>query len=52
VGKRPKQNAAADTDQLTQLVRLRREMKEAIAAEDYEQASKLRDEIKQIKDAG
>jgi len=30
----------------TQLIRLRREMKEAVAAEDYERASQLRDQIK------
>jgi protein-arginine kinase activator protein McsA len=33
-------------DQKTQLIRLRREMKEAIAGENYERASQLRDEIR------
>lgn len=47
-GKQPPRSAE-DTDCYTQLIRLRREMKEAIAAEEYERASKLRDEIKQIK---
>src|SRR5690606_14504362 len=32
----------------TQLIRLRREMKEAVATEDYERASGLRDQIRQI----
>jgi protein arginine kinase activator len=32
----------------TQLIRLRREMKEAIATENYERASQLRDEIRQV----
>jgi protein arginine kinase activator len=48
VGRHPLRSAE-DTDQFTQLIRLRREMKEAINAEDYERASKLRDDIKQIK---
>ena len=30
----------------TQLIRLRREMKEAVEAENYERASQLRDEIR------
>jgi protein arginine kinase activator len=47
-GKRPKRSDQ-DTDSFTQLIRLRREMKEAIAAEEYERASNLRDQIKQIK---
>ena len=49
VGKRPRRNAA-DTDGHTQLIRLRREMKDAITAEDYERASELRDEIRQVKE--
>lgn len=47
VGKRP-QRSAGNTDRQTDLIRLRREMKEAITGEDYERASKLRDEIRQI----
>ena len=35
-------------DQQTQLIRLRREMKEAIATENYERASELRDQIRGI----
>jgi len=34
----------------TQLIRLRREMKEAIGEENYERASKLRDEIHRIEE--
>ena len=47
VGKRP-QRGGVGTDQRTELIRLRREMKEAIDREDYERASKLRDEIRAI----
>ena len=47
VGKVPK-GFGASAEQQTQLIRLRREMKEAVAREDYERASQLRDEIKQI----
>jgi protein arginine kinase activator len=47
VGKRPKRSAV-DTDQQTELIRLRREMKEAIREENYERASALRDEIRNI----
>lgn len=49
VGKRPRRTPG-DTDSHTQLIRLRREMKEAITAEDYERASELRDEIRQVKE--
>ena len=45
-GKRPKR-FAGDTDNRTALIRLRREMKDAIAEENYELASELRDRIKQ-----
>jgi protein arginine kinase activator len=45
-GKRP-QRAQAGSAKRTQLIRLRREMKEAVEAEDYERASRLRDEIRQ-----
>ena len=46
-GKRPKRSPTS-TDRQTALIRLRREMKEAILGEDYERASQLRDEIRQI----
>lgn len=46
-GKRPRRTSGG-TDQQTQLIRLRREMKEAIQGEDYEKASQMRDEIRQI----
>ncbi len=48
VGKRPKRSATS-TDEQTRLIRLRREMKEAIDDEDYERASQLRDEIRKLK---
>jgi protein arginine kinase activator len=47
VGKRPYRSADG-SEQRTQLIRLRREMKEAIDDEHYETASKLRDEIQRI----
>jgi protein arginine kinase activator len=47
VGKRPRR-APADTSRQTELIRLRREMKEAVAAEDYERASLLRDQIRKL----
>src|SRR4029078_5411993 len=50
VGKVPKY-CGSGAEQQTQLIRLRRELKEAIASEQYEQASKLRDEIRQIEKA-
>jgi protein arginine kinase activator len=46
-GKRPRR-AAHDIDKQTQLIRLRKDMREAVAAEDYERASVLRDEIKTL----
>jgi protein arginine kinase activator len=45
VGKRPAKYPNG-TEKRTQLIRLRREMKEAIGEEDYERASRLRDEIR------
>ena len=36
------------TREKTQLIRLRRDMKEAVVAEDYERASMLRDQIRRI----
>jgi protein arginine kinase activator len=49
VGKVP-QHCAQDAEQQTQLIRLRREMKEAVAAEEYEKASALRDKIRGIEE--
>jgi protein arginine kinase activator len=51
VGKRP-QRSAIDSDRQTELIRLRREMKEAIGDENYERASSLRDEIRKIEQPG
>ena len=48
-GKRPKRGAHS-TDQRTEVIRLRREMKEAVEREDYERASELRDAIRDIGD--
>ncbi len=47
VGKVPK-FCSVDAEQRTQLIRLRREMKEAVADEAYERASELRDQIRGI----
>ena len=47
-GKRPKRSALQSKDQ-TELIRLRREMKEAVEEEDYEGASKIRDQIRKVK---
>jgi len=49
VGKVPK-GYGSNAVQQTQLIRLRREMKEAVAKEAYEDASRLRDEIKAIEE--
>jgi protein arginine kinase activator len=46
VGKRP-HRPAVGSEERTQLIRLRRSLKEAIESENYEEASKLRDKIKQ-----
>ena len=46
-GKRPKR-AVRNADDQTRLIRLRREMREAVQSEDYERASLLRDEIRKI----
>jgi protein arginine kinase activator len=51
VGKCPK-NSAANSAQQTELIRLRREMKEAAAEENYELASELRDQIHRIEQEG
>lgn len=47
VGKRPKRNQEG-TDKHTDLIRLKREMQEAVEHEDYERASKIRDEIRKL----
>ena len=47
IGKVPKR-CSSGADQRTQLIRLRREMKEAVAKEHYEEASVLRDKIQEI----
>jgi protein arginine kinase activator len=49
-GKTP-QRYAEGTENRTQLIRLRREMSEAVTEEDYERASKLRDQIRSIEEA-
>jgi protein arginine kinase activator len=49
VGKRPRRSSAG-SEQQTELIRLRREMKEAVENEDYEKASKLRDQIKELEE--
>jgi protein arginine kinase activator len=50
VGKTPRRGGA-NAEQQTQLIRLRREMKEAVTKENYERASQLRDEIREIEQA-
>jgi len=47
VGKTPKRSPEGSAER-TQLIRLRREMHEAVAKENYERASELRDEIRGI----
>ena len=47
VGKAPKRSPGGSQTR-TQLIRLRREMKEAVAAEEYERASELRDRIRRV----
>ncbi len=47
VGMRPPRGAE-DSDQLVEVIRLRRQMLEAAAEEEYERASQLRDQIRQI----
>jgi protein arginine kinase activator len=49
-GKVPKRSPAG-AEHRTQLIRLRREMNEAVAQEDYERASKLRDDIRRLEEA-
>ncbi len=47
IGKVPRR-CPQGADQQTQLIRLRREMKAAVSSENYEQASLLRDQIREI----
>lgn len=49
-GKTPKRSPQR-SERRTQLIRLRREMKDAVADEDYERASQLRDQIRRIESA-
>lgn len=46
-GKRPRRGLQ-NTDRQTDLIRLRREMKESVELEDYERARELRDQIRTI----
>jgi protein arginine kinase activator len=47
IGKRPKRSQG-DTDRLTELIRLRKELKTAVTNEKYEEASQLRDQIRRL----
>jgi protein arginine kinase activator len=49
-GKRPKRYAGG-TQRKTELIRLRREMKQAVNQEEYERAGQLRDEIRRIEES-
>lgn len=51
IGKQPKR-ASSGSERRTDLIRLRREMKEAVEKEEYERASELRDEIRRIEEEG
>ena len=50
-GKTPKR-APAGSEQRTQLIRLRREMKEAVTEERYERAAELKEDIERIETEG
>jgi protein arginine kinase activator len=50
-GKRPR-HVESQRTQLTEVIRLRREMKDAVTREDYETASKLRDQIRALESGG
>jgi protein arginine kinase activator len=50
-GKRPK-TSGRTLDNQTRLIRLRRELRDAVHAEDYERASVLRDQIRELEDEG
>ena len=49
-GKRPSQGEDGSQQQ-TELIRLRREMKDAVSKEEYELASSLRDKIRKIEES-
>jgi len=49
-GKQPSRRSNLDANP-TELIRMRREMQQAIDEENYERASELRDEIRRIEDA-
>ena len=49
VGKRPL-HGAEYAERQTNLIRLRREMRDAVSEEDYERASQLRDEIRSLEE--
>ena len=49
-GKRPKRSAGGQRQ--SEMIRLRREMKEAVDREDYERASELRDQIQAMEQQG
>ena len=49
VGKKPRRGKPA-TDEQTELIRLRRELKSAVELEEYERASELRDQIKNLEE--
>ena len=51
VGKQPKRGVC-DTESQTELIRLRRQMKEVVEQEDYEKATELRDRIRKIEGEG
>ncbi len=51
LGKSPKRGAR-DTETQTELIRLRREMKDAVEQEEYEKASELRDRIRTVEEEG
>ena len=50
-GKQPRR-AAASADSQAQMIQLRRDMEEAVEREDYERASEIRDELRQIEETG
>jgi len=50
-GKRPA-SGASTTGRHADLIRMRREMQEAVEREDYELASLIRDEIRQVEETG
>jgi protein arginine kinase activator len=50
-GKRPARSAEG-SQQRTQLIRMRREMQDAVEQENYERASELRDRIREIEETG